>query len=73
MVFANDLRKRQPDVRMERVHIQGRGVWYRSLLGHFANIEEASTYMKEKKVFKVYPGSFVQLTSEGQSLKTKPE
>ncbi len=65
--FVTDLRKRQPDVHMERVHIQGRGVWYRILLGHFANIDEASTYMKEKNVLKAYPGSFVQLTSEGQS------
>ncbi len=67
MEFMTDLRKSQPDVYMERVDIQGRGVWYRILLGHFANIDEASTYMKEKNVLKAYPGSFVQLTSEGQS------
>ena len=65
--FVTDLRKRQPDVYMEKVNVQGRGVWYRILLGHFANIDEASTYMKEKNVLKAYPGSFVQLTSAGQS------
>jgi flagellar basal body-associated protein FliL len=59
--FVTDLRKRQPDVHMERVHIKGRGVWYRILIGHFANIEEASTYMKEKELLKAYPGSFVQV------------
>ncbi len=67
MEFVTDLRKRLPDVHMERVDIRGRGVWYRILLGHFANIDEASTYLKEKNVLKAYPGSFVQLTSEGQS------
>lgn len=71
--FVTDLRKRQSDVHMERVHIRGRGVWYRILIGYFANIEEASTYMKEKEILKAYPGSFVQVTSEGQSLRTKLE
>jgi hypothetical protein len=65
--FVTDLRKSQPDAYMERVHVPGRGVWYRILLGHFANIDEASTYMKEKNILKAYPGSFVQFTSEGQS------
>ena len=62
--FVKELRKIQPDVHMERVYMRERGVWYRILVGHFENAEEASTYMKEKKVFKAYPGSFVQLTSE---------
>lgn len=63
--FVSELRKRLPDVYMEKVYIQGRGVWNRILVGHFATFEEASTYMKEEKVFKEYPGSFVKLTSEG--------
>ncbi len=67
MEFVTELRKLQPDVHMERVYIPDRGVWYRILVGHFANIEEASTYLKESKVFKAYPGSFVQLTSEEES------
>jgi len=71
--FVTDLKKIHPDVHMERVHIRGRGAWYRILIGHFANNEEASTYMKEQDVLKGYPGSFVQATSEGQSLRTKPE
>jgi tetratricopeptide (TPR) repeat protein len=68
MEFVTELRKIQSDVHMERVYIRERGVWYRILVGHFANIEEASTYLKEKKGFEAYPGSFVQITSEEQSV-----
>jgi SPOR domain len=64
--FVLDLRKIYPDVHTESANIRGR-VWYRILIGHFANIEEASTYMKEKKVFEVYPRSFIQIISEGKS------
>jgi hypothetical protein len=63
--FVTDLRKSQPDVHMEKVYIQGQGVWNRILVGHFATFEEASIYMKGKKLFDAYPGSFVKLTSEG--------
>jgi cell division septation protein DedD len=63
--FVSELRKRLPDVHMEKVYIQGQGVWNRILVGHFATFEEASLYMKEKKLFDVFPGSFVKLTSEG--------
>ena len=63
--FVTAQRKRQPDVHMEKVYIQGRGVWNRILVGHFTTFEEASIYMKEKKVSDAYPGSFVKLTSEG--------
>jgi len=66
MEFVTQLKKIQPDVHMEKIYIPERGVWYRILLGHFANHDEASTYMKENNIFKAYPGSFVQLTSEGQ-------
>ncbi len=65
MEFATKLRREQPDVHMEIVYIRGR-IWCRILVGHFVTREEASTYMKQKKVFKTYPGSFVQLTSEEQ-------
>ena len=67
MVFVTDLRKKQPDISMERVYIHGQGAWYRILLGQFTTVEEASAYMKEKKVLKVYPGSFVQLKAERRS------
>jgi septal ring-binding cell division protein DamX len=69
MAFAEDLKKKQPDVYVERVNIRKRGVWYRILTGHFASIEDATNYMKEKKISEAHPGSFVQLKSEGRSSK----
>jgi hypothetical protein len=64
MAFAEDLKKTQPDVYVERVKIRKRGVWYRILTGQFASIEDASNYMKEKKILETYPRSFVQLKTE---------
>jgi len=64
--LVTKLRKTQPDVRMDTVYVEGR-VWYRIFVGHFTTHEEASTYMKQKKIFKEYPGSFVQLTSKEES------
>jgi len=69
MAFAEDLKKTQPDVYLERVNIRKRGVWYRILTGHFVSIEDATNYMKEKKISEAHPGSFVQLKSEGRSSK----
>jgi len=66
MAFAEGLKKTQPDVYVERVEIRKRGVWYRILTGHFASVEDASNYMREKKILKTHPGSFVQLKSEGR-------
>ena len=66
LVFAEDLKKTQPDVYVEKVKIRKRGVWYRILTGNFASIEDASNYMKEKKILETHPGSFVQLKSEGR-------
>jgi len=63
--FVTDLRKIRPDVHVEKVYVEGRGVWNRILVGHFTTFEEASIYMKENKLFDAYPGSFVKLTSEG--------
>ena len=73
MAFAEDLKKTQPDVYVERVKIRKRGVWYRILTGQFASIEDASNYMKEKKILETHPGSFVQLKAEGRSSKPKSE
>jgi cell division septation protein DedD len=67
MVFAKDLRKTQPDVYVERVNIRKRGVWYRILTGHFTSIEDATNYMKEKKILEAHPGSFIQLKSAVRS------
>ncbi len=73
MAFVEDVKKKEPDVHMERVSLNRRGVWYRVMVGHFANGEDASSYIKEKKMSDAYPGSFVQLKSEGQSSSPIPE
>jgi len=73
MAFAADLKKKRPDVYVERVKIRKRGVWYRILMGQFASIEDASNYMKEKKILETHPGSFVLMKAEGRSSKPKTE
>ncbi|MEN6320232.1 MAG: secretin N-terminal domain-containing protein [Syntrophaceae bacterium] len=67
MAFVEDLRKSYSDVHIEKVSLRGRGVWYRILVGHFMNKAEAANYMKDKKISDAFSGSFVQLTSAGQS------
>jgi general secretion pathway protein D len=64
MAFVEDMKKKEPDVHMERVSLNRRGIWYRIMVGHFANSEDASSYIKEKKMSDAYPGSFVQTKSE---------
>ena len=64
--FLSSLKKIYPEVHLERADVRGR-IWYRILIGHYANSEEASAYMKQKKVLEAYPGSFIQVTSGGQS------
>ena len=61
--FVDDMKKKLPDVRMETVNIQGRGIWHRILLGHFSSMEKASSYMKETNISRIFPGSFVQKKS----------
>ncbi len=64
MAFVEDMQKTQPDVHMERVSLTGRGVWYRIMVGHFPSYEDASKYIREKKVSDAHPGSFVQLKAK---------
>jgi general secretion pathway protein D len=71
MVFVEDLRKSYSDIHVEKVTLSGRGVWYRILIGHFANKDEAANYIKDKKISDAFSGSFVQLTSAGQSSRVK--
>jgi hypothetical protein len=65
--FVDDMKKKLPDVRMETVHIRGRGIWHRILLGNFSTMEEASSYMKEAKISSAFRDSFVQKKSAGES------
>ena len=65
--FVDDMKKKLPDVRMETVHIRGRGIWHRILLGNFSTTEEASSYMKEVRIPSTFHDSFVQKKSAGES------
>ena len=65
--FVDDMKKKLPDVRMETVHIRGRGIWHRILLGNFSTMEEAASYMKETKISRAFRDSFVQKKSAGES------
>ena len=60
LAFVEELRKSRSDIHVDRVQIPGRGVWYRILIGHFANAEEASKYIKEKQ----NPGLFSKSKAE---------
>lgn len=64
VAFVEYLKQGQPDVHMEKVHLPGRGIWYRIFLGYFTTADEASDYMKKKKIFDAYPGSYVQSRSQ---------
>ena len=64
VAFVAYLKQGQPDVHMEKVHLPGRGIWYRIFLGYFMTADEASDYMKKKKIFDAYPGSYVQFRSK---------
>ena len=65
--FVDDMKKKLPDVRMETVHIPGRGTWHRILLGNFSTMEEAARYMKETRIPRAFRDSFVQKKSAGES------
>jgi hypothetical protein len=62
--FVEYLKTGYPDVHMEKVHLPGRGVWYRILLGYFTTVEEASNYIKEKRILDTYPYGLVRHRSE---------
>jgi len=64
VAFVEYLRKGQPDVHMEKVHLPGRGIWYRIFLGYFMTADEASDYMKKKRIADAYPDSYVQSRSQ---------
>jgi hypothetical protein len=61
--FAEDVKKRLPEIYVETVHVPGRGVWHRILFGNFESVKEASGSMKKHHLLNTYPGSFVQKKS----------
>ncbi|OPX41384.1 MAG: hypothetical protein B1H13_02390 [Desulfobacteraceae bacterium 4484_190.3] len=56
---VKDLKEKGMDAHWARADIEGRGVWYRVFIGHFADREDAVRYMTEKGIEKSYPGSWV--------------
>lgn len=65
--LVDDMKKNLPDVRLETVHIRGRGIWHRILVGHFPGVKEASDYLKESGISRAFRDSFVQRKSSSES------
>ena len=63
--FVAGLKEKGIDAYWARVNIEGKGVWHRVFVGHFADRKEALTYMKEKGIDKSYPGSWVVMSISG--------
>jgi hypothetical protein len=57
------LKEKGIDAHWTRVNIEGKGVWHRVFIGHFADKKDAVRYMKEKGIDRSYPGSWVPETS----------
>lgn len=58
--FAEEVRKKHPDVQWVETNIKGRGIWYRIFIGGFCTKSEAIRYRNEKKIRKLFPDSFIQ-------------
>ncbi|MDI6687268.1 MAG: polysaccharide biosynthesis tyrosine autokinase [Desulfobacterales bacterium] len=57
--FVAGLKEKGIDAHWATVNIEGKGVWHRVFIGHFAAEKDAVKYMKEKGIDKSYPGSWV--------------
>lgn len=64
--FVNNMKRKMSNVSMETVHVRGRGIWHRVLLGNFSTTEEAASYMKETKISRTFHDSFIQKKSAGE-------
>jgi cell division septation protein DedD len=58
--LAKEIQAKKFAVRVEAVSIQGKGQWYRVLLGQFENRAAAFQYLKDHQIGETYPGSFIQ-------------
>ena len=61
--FVAGLKEKGIDAHWTRVNVEGKGVWHRIFIGHFADKKDAVTYMKENEIDRSYPGSWVPGTS----------
>lgn len=57
--FVARLKEKGIDAHWATVNIEGKGVWHRVFIGHFAAKKDAIRYMKKKGMNKSYPGSWV--------------
>lgn len=58
--FADDLKKKEPEIHIETILLEGSGIWHRILLGNFKTENEALNYFTIKKARELYPGSFIR-------------
>ncbi len=58
-----NLERKGLDAHMRVIETKKHGLWYTIYIGHFADREEAVTYMKEKKITDSYSGSCVRKMS----------
>jgi cell division septation protein DedD len=61
--FVASLKEKGIDAHWIRVNVEGKGVWHRVFIGHFADKKNAVRYMKEKGINRSYSGSWVPETS----------
>ena len=64
--FVDDLKKREPEIHIETVLLEGSGVWHRILLGSFKTENEALNHFMVKKAKDLYPGSFIKKSQKGR-------
>ncbi|MEA3279103.1 MAG: polysaccharide biosynthesis tyrosine autokinase [Thermodesulfobacteriota bacterium] len=55
--LVNTLKMEGIDAQWFKYDINDNGVWYRVLVGQFANEDEASGFMKDKGLDRIYPGA----------------
>ncbi|MBU4582790.1 MAG: SPOR domain-containing protein, partial [Proteobacteria bacterium] len=58
--LAKEIQAKKFAGRVEEVYIQGKGRWYRVLLGQFENRAAALQYLKDHQIGETYPGCFIQ-------------
>ncbi len=63
--FIGELKMEKSEIFIEKVIDKDKISWYRVLVGHFSNKNQALKYLKGNKAFDAHPGSFVQ--SAGQA------
>jgi hypothetical protein len=61
--FLEETERKGLDAHMRVIETEKHELWYAIYIGHFADREEAVTYMKEKNITDSYPGSYIRKIS----------